>query len=126
MAQGKVRSALIYLSHNDNSGILSLDDKIPSTNGLTTRDVLRDKHPTDHPACPESLIARSTESVNPIVYCNLDSACILMQPYIPMVRVTSLVLMPLLGEDFVPLSSLLLKTFALLLPLLVIEFVPVI
>ena len=49
-----------------------------------------------------------------------------MQPYTPMVRVTSLVLMPLLGEDCVPLSSLLLKTFALFLLLLVIEFVPVI
>ena len=64
---------LRYLSYDDKSGVLSLDDTIPSTGGLTTHDVLRDKHPTGRPACPESLIAGSLESVNPIVYCNLDS-----------------------------------------------------
>ena len=37
MAQGKFRSALRYLSHDDNCGVLSLDDTIPSTDGLTTR-----------------------------------------------------------------------------------------
>ena len=79
MAQGKVRSALRYLSQDENNGVLSLDDTIPSTDGLTTRDLLKDKHPsTGSPARPESLMSDSPEPVvDPILYCNLDSACIL-------------------------------------------------
>ena len=72
MAQGKVWSALSYLSCEQNGGVLGLDDIIPQTHGLTTRDVLRDKHHTGIPACPESLI-----QFNPIIYCNLDAECIL-------------------------------------------------
>ena len=45
MAQGKVRSALNYLSRDQSGGVLGLDDIIPQSQGLTTRDVLRDKHP---------------------------------------------------------------------------------
>ena len=79
MAQGKVKSALRYLSHNDNCGVLGLDDTIPGSDGLTTRDVLHNKHPPASPASPESLIAEPDppQNINPIVYCNLDSACIL-------------------------------------------------
>ena len=72
MAQGKVWSALSYLSCEQNGGVLGLDDIIPQTHGLTTRDVLRDKHHTGIPACPESLI-----QFNPIIYCNLAAECIL-------------------------------------------------
>ncbi len=77
MAQGKVRSALRYLSHEQNGGVLCLDDTIPETHGLTTRDVLKDKHPIGTPASPESLLARTPEVNNPIIYCNLDAECIL-------------------------------------------------
>ena len=77
MAQGKVRSALSYLSREQNGGVLGLDDIIPQTHGLTTRDILRDKHPTGNPACPESLLADTPEAINPIIYCNLDAECIL-------------------------------------------------
>ena len=38
-AQGKVQSALNYLSHDQAGGVLGLDDIIPQSNGLTTRDI---------------------------------------------------------------------------------------
>ena len=77
MAQGKVWSALSYLSCDQSGGVLGLDDIIPQSQGLTTRDVLRDKHPPGKPACPESLLPDSSETVNPIIYSNLDAECIL-------------------------------------------------
>ena len=67
MAQGKVRSALSLLSREQSGGVLGLDDIIPQSQGLTTRDVLRDKHPPSKPACPESLLPDSSEDVNPII-----------------------------------------------------------
>ena len=73
MAQGKVRSALNYLFHDQSGGVLGLDDIIPQSQGLTTRDVLRDKDPPGKPACPESLLPDSSETVNPIIYSNLDA-----------------------------------------------------
>ena len=44
---------------------------------VTTRDVLRDKHPPGKPACPESLLPDTSEVINPIIYSNLDAECIL-------------------------------------------------
>ena len=76
MAQGKVRSALNYLSRDQYGGVLCLNDVIPETNGLTAHDVLRDKHPPGKPACPESLLPDNQESINPITYNNLDAECI--------------------------------------------------
>jgi hypothetical protein len=77
MAQGKVQSTLCYLSREQTGGVLGLDNIIPQSQGLTTRDVLRDKHPPGKPACPESLLSDSSETVNPIIYSNLDAECIL-------------------------------------------------
>ena len=77
MAQGKIHSALSYLSREQTGGILGLDDIIPQSQGLTTRDILREKHPPGKPACPESLLPDCTESVNPIIYSDLDAECIL-------------------------------------------------
>ena len=77
MAQGKVKSALNYLSRDKSSGCLGLDDVIPESNGMTTRDVLRNKHPPGKPAHSEYLLPDNSESVNPIVYNNLDAECIL-------------------------------------------------
>ena len=42
---------------------------------MTTRDVLRDKHPIGKPACPEALLSDIPETVNPIIYSNLDAEC---------------------------------------------------
>ena len=77
MAQGKIHSALSYLSRDQTGGILGLDDIIPQSQGLSTRDILRDKHPPGKPACPESLLPDCAENVNPIIYSDLDAECIL-------------------------------------------------
>ena len=77
MAQGKVRSALNYLSRERSGGVLGLDDTIPQSNGMTTRDTLKHKHPPGKPACPESLLPDNSETANPIIYSNLDAECIL-------------------------------------------------
>ena len=77
MAQGKVKSALSYISRDQNSGVLGLDDIIPQTNSLTTCDVLRAKHPMGIPACPEPLLENTPEVVNPIIYSSLDADCVL-------------------------------------------------
>jgi hypothetical protein len=51
MLQGKVQSALRYISRNSNGGVLKLDDLIPVTTKegesiqQTTREVLKKKHP---------------------------------------------------------------------------------
>ena len=79
MAQGKVRSALSLLSREQSSGVLGLDDIIPQSQGLTTRDVLRDKHPPGKPACPESQLPDSSEDVYPIIYSDLDAECICLE-----------------------------------------------
>ena len=62
-----------YISREEKGGVLGLDDIIPELNDLTTRDVLKDKHPPGKQACPESLLPDSLETVNPITYCNLDA-----------------------------------------------------
>ena len=77
MAQGKIHNALSYLSRDQTGGILGLDDIIPQSQGLSTRDILRDKHPPEKPACPESLLPDCAENVNPIIYSDLDAECIL-------------------------------------------------
>ena len=78
MSEGKIQSALSYISHEQTGGVLSLDDIILESQGLTTLDVLRDKHPIGKPACPETLLSDIPEMVNPIIiYSNLDAECIL-------------------------------------------------
>ncbi len=114
MAQGKVRNALRYLSRDESGGVLGLDDIIPKSQGLTTRDVLRDKHPPGKPPCPDSLLPDACESINPIVW--MWSAYFVLL-CIPREQPASLVWMHLLGEECAPLSSLPLMTYAM--PLLV-------
>ncbi len=79
MAQGKVRNALNYLSRDQSGGVLGLDDIVPQSNNniMTTRDILRDKHPPGRPACPESLLPNQSETINPIIFNNLDAECML-------------------------------------------------
>ena len=67
MEQGKVRSALQYLSRKTTGVILHLDDMIPTgspnseTTLQSTRDVLQDKHPAGIPPDPSSLLPSSLE-----------------------------------------------------------------
>ena len=111
MAQGKVRSALSYLSREQTGRVLGLDKIIPQSQGLTTRDVLRDKHPPGKPACPESLLPDTSEVINPIIYSNLNVYS--MQPCTPRVPLASLASMHMLGEDCALRSSQPLMTCAM-------------
>ena len=77
MAQGKVRSALVYISCKEKNIVLGLDAIILKPHGMTTRDVLKDMPPPGKQACPESLLPDSLETVNPIIYSNLDAERIL-------------------------------------------------
>ena len=79
--QGKVRSALQYLSRKTTGGILHLDDMIPtdSPNSEPTlqsiRDVLQDKHPAGNPQDPSSFLPSSLEPnlFNQIIFENLNA-----------------------------------------------------
>ncbi len=68
LLQGKIQSALRYLSRNTNGGVLKLDDLIPETrkNGepaqRSTRDVLEEKH---SPADARCLLPGDPEPANP-------------------------------------------------------------
>ena len=81
MEQGKVKSALRYLSRNSTGGVLNLDDMIPSASSgseqvlRSTRDVLQDKHPTGKPPDLSSLLTSSSETniLNPILFENLNA-----------------------------------------------------
>ena len=45
MGQGKIKSALSFLSRDQSGGVLGLDEIIPQSQGKTTRDILTEKHP---------------------------------------------------------------------------------
>ena len=80
--QGKVQSALQYLSRKTNGGVLKLGDLVPETTRSgesvqrSTRDVLEEKHPLgkDPDAC--CLVDGDFEPVNPITFDGLDADAI--------------------------------------------------
>ena len=76
MAQGKVKSALRYISSDSSGGVLGLNDIIPQTGEMTTRDVLKLKHPPGQPANTDSMLDDEPVPVNPIIYSDLDADCI--------------------------------------------------
>lgn len=59
MLQGKVTSALNYLSSKTNGGVLHLDDLVPETtsNGQTKMRSARDILETNHTVDPESTLS---------------------------------------------------------------------
>lgn len=83
MLQGKVTSALNYLSSKTNGGVLHLDDLVPETtsNGETkmrsTRDILNDKHPKGRAPPLSTLVEGTTEPTNPILFDGLNADTIL-------------------------------------------------
>ena len=115
MGQGKIKSALGFLSRDQSGGVLGLDEIIPQSQGKTTHDIPTEKHPPGKTACSEYLLKDSSETVNPIIYSNLDAECILKQPCIPRVLQDSLALMHMPGEDCGHHSSLPLMTCVMLL-----------
>ena len=44
MGQGKIKSALIFLSRDQFGNVLGLNEIFPQSQGITTRDILTEKH----------------------------------------------------------------------------------
>ena len=70
MLQGKVHSALRYLSCHSSGGVLNLDAQVPvrSSNGdmvmTTVHEALLDKHPLGKPPDPSTLLGSPPGTVN--------------------------------------------------------------
>ena len=83
MLQGKVKSALNYLSRKTNGGVLQLDDLVSETtsNGETkmhsVRDILNDKHPKSKAPLSSTLVEGIAEPTNPIIFDGLNADTIL-------------------------------------------------
>ena len=82
MLQGKVQSALRYLSQNTNGGVLKLEDLILETtqDGETiqrsTKDILIEKHPHGMDPDASCLLEDEPEMANPITFEGLDAEAI--------------------------------------------------
>ena len=82
MLQGKVHSALRYLSCHSSSGVLNLDAQVPvrSSNGdtvmTTVHEALLDKHPLGKPPDPSTLLGSPPSTVNPILFDGLNADAI--------------------------------------------------
>ena len=55
--QGKIHSALRFLSDNSGGGILPSDEIVDQTRVYTVRDALREKHPAKRSVSPEMLMS---------------------------------------------------------------------
>ena len=74
--QGKIHSALRFLSDNHGGGVMPLDERIDQTADRTVRDVLRAKHPAKRAVSPEALISNTSSGpppeVHPILFENVN------------------------------------------------------
>ena len=82
MLQGKVHSALCYLSCHSSGGVLNLNAQLPvrSSNGdmkmTTIHRILLDKHPLGRPPHPSTPLDSTPDPVNPIVFDGLNADAI--------------------------------------------------
>ena len=82
MLQGKVHSALLYLSCRSSGGVLNLDAQVPvrfsneDTVMTTVHDTLLDKHPLGEPPDPSTLLGSPPGTVNPILFDGLNADAI--------------------------------------------------
>ena len=76
--EGKIHSALRYLSDNHGGGVLSLDERVNSAENRSVRDVLRDKHPPKRAASREALVSNTDTppEVHPVLFERLTGASI--------------------------------------------------
>jgi len=77
--EGKIHSALRYLSDNHGGGVMSLDEPAnPAVSNRSVRDVLRDKHPEKRMASPEVLVTtvEPPPDVHPVRFEPLTAATI--------------------------------------------------
>lgn len=68
--EGKIHSALRYLTENHATGVLHLEDRVEPSSTKTVRDVLRDKHPPSREVNPEALLSAESqrEWVHPVLF----------------------------------------------------------
>ena len=82
MLQGKVHTALHYLSCHSSSGVLNLDAQLPVrfSNGATemtnVHRVVLDKHLLGRPPHPSTLLHSPPDPVNPIIFHGLNADAI--------------------------------------------------
>ena len=76
--EGKIHSAIRYLSENQRGGVLSLDELVDSQkqNSPTVRQALYDKHPCARDIAREALVNTSAPPVHPVRYESLTGATI--------------------------------------------------
>ena len=72
MFEGKTKAAIRLLTEEAKSGLLHLSDQVDTNR--TVRDVLIDKHPSGHPAHPESLIEDDPPGVHPVLFESIDAS----------------------------------------------------
>ena len=67
--QGKIKSAVRFITENNGAGVLSLNDRTDE-DGQTVLDVLCEKHPSSAAVDPEALIGNSTSpyEVHPVLF----------------------------------------------------------
>ena len=67
--QGKIKSAVRFITENNGGGVLSLNDRTDE-DGQTVLDVLREKHPSSAAVDPEALIGNNTSpyEVHPVLF----------------------------------------------------------
>ena len=72
MFDGKIKAALHFLSNaEDAAGILPLDGRV--SEGITVRDVLREKHPVSQPPFPDTLLPENQQAmIHPIYFEQLN------------------------------------------------------
>ncbi len=76
MMEGKVKSALRFISDISKGGVLSLDQTVPDNGPLKVRDVLRSKHPSAKPIQENSLLYGPIDSIDPVIFDAIDGSLI--------------------------------------------------
>ena len=75
--QGKIHSALRFLSDNQGGSVLSLDEQASTDNNVTVREVLRQKHPAPRDEHAEALLpAMEKQDIHPGLFDRLTGASI--------------------------------------------------
>ena len=74
MMEGKIKSALRFVSEYSKGGVLSLESSNNET--LTVRDVLRKKHPAPKPIAQNSLLYGVIDDVDAILFNGIDATAI--------------------------------------------------
>ena len=75
--EGKIHSAIRYLSDNTEGGVLNIYSPADDRPDHTVLEVLREKHPPTHNATPESLVNAIDDppDFHPVFFRTIDRSC---------------------------------------------------